>query len=73
MNMADYPHFNRTEDGRICSIGQHYPRFPRMLYDTLLSLKNKSDTPIYHCWLSMAHDMEVCEASMMIPIDPLEP
>jgi hypothetical protein len=44
-----------------------------MLYDALLSLGYKGDTPIYHCWLSMAHGMEVCEANVMIPIDPSKP
>jgi hypothetical protein len=44
-----------------------------MLYDALLSLGYNGDAPIYHCRLSMAHGMEVCEASMTIPIDPSEP
>jgi hypothetical protein len=47
--------------------------FPKMLYDAFLSLGYKGHAPIYHCQLSMAHGMEVCEASMTIPIDPLEP
>jgi hypothetical protein len=54
-------------------MGQQCPGFPRMLYDALLSLGYKGDAPIYHYRLSMAHGMEVCEASMMITIDPLEP
>jgi hypothetical protein len=44
-----------------------------MLYDALLSLGYNGDALIYHCWLSMAHGMEVCEASVTIPIDPSEP
>jgi hypothetical protein len=31
------------------------------------------DTPIFHCQLSMAHGLDVCEVSMMIPFDPMEP
>jgi hypothetical protein len=27
MNMDDYPHFSLTEDGRLCSMGQHHPGF----------------------------------------------
>jgi hypothetical protein len=41
-----------------------------VLYNTLLSLGYKGDTPIYRCWLSMAHDVEVYEDNVTIPIDP---
>jgi hypothetical protein len=73
MNMAVYRHFYLAEDGRLCSMGQHYLGLPRMLYDALLCLGYKGDVPIYRCRLSMAHGTKLCEASMMIPIDPSEP
>jgi hypothetical protein len=73
MNMANYTHFYLTKDVRLCSMGQHCPGFPRMLYDALLSLGYKGDALIYRCRLSMSHAMEVCEASMMIPINSSEP
>jgi hypothetical protein len=38
MEMNDYPHFFLAEDGRLCSMGQHCPGFPSVLYDTLLRL-----------------------------------
>jgi hypothetical protein len=41
-----------------------------VLYNTLLSLGYKGDTPIYRCWLSIAHDVEVYEDNVTIPIDP---
>jgi hypothetical protein len=72
IGMADYPHFYLTEDRRLCSMGQDCSGFSRVLYNTLLSLGSKGDAPIYRCRLSMAHDVEVCEASVTIPIDPLE-
>jgi hypothetical protein len=73
MNIADYPHFYLAKDGRPCSMGQHCPGFLRVLYDALLSLGYKGDAPIYCCWLSMAHSVEVCEACVTIPIDPSKP
>jgi hypothetical protein len=73
INKADYPHFYLTKDGRLCSMGQQWPGFLRVLYNTLLHLGYKADAPIYCCRLSMAHGMKVCEASVMIPIDPSEP
>jgi hypothetical protein len=45
--VLDYPHFYLTKDGRLCSMGQHCPGFPRVLYDSLLSLSYKGDAPIY--------------------------
>jgi hypothetical protein len=62
-----------TKDRRLCSTGKNCPGFPRVLYDALLRLGYKGDAPIYRCRLSMTHDVEVCEASVTIPIDPLEP
>jgi hypothetical protein len=54
-------------------MGQYCSGFLRVLYDALLRLGYKGDALIYYCQLSMAHGVEVCEASVMIPIDPLEP
>jgi hypothetical protein len=73
MELNDYPHFDLTEDGRLCSTGQHYPEFPRVLYDTLIHLGYDGDTLVYRCRLSTAHDMNQCEVSMMIPFDPAKP
>jgi hypothetical protein len=72
MELNDYPHFDLVEDGRLCSMGQHYPGFPRVLYDALIRLGYDGDAPVYHCRLSMAHGMDRCEVSMMIPFDPTE-
>jgi hypothetical protein len=44
-----------------------------VLYDALLHLGNNKDVPIYRCRLSMANSLDVCEASVMIPVDPTEP
>jgi hypothetical protein len=73
MELNDYPHFLFTEDGRPCSTGKHRPGFPKVLYDALLHLGYDGDTPIYRCRLSMAHDLERCEVSMMIPFNPMKP
>jgi hypothetical protein len=73
INMADYTHIYLTDDGRVCSTGQHRPGFPRVLYNTLLRVGYNGNAPIYHCQLSMAHSMNVCEASVTIPIEPSEP
>jgi hypothetical protein len=72
INMANYPQLYLTEDVRLCSMGQHYPGFLRVLYDVLLCLAYRGDALIYRCRLSMAHVMDVCEVGMMIPIDPVE-
>jgi hypothetical protein len=73
MELNDYPHIYLTEDGRLCSMGQHCPGFPRVLYDALICLGYDGDTLIYHCRLSMTHSLDRCEVSMMIPFDPMEP
>jgi hypothetical protein len=73
MELNDYPHFYLTEDGRLCSTGQHCPGFLRVLYDTLIHLGYDRDAPIYHCRLSMPHGLDRCEVSMMVPFDPTEP
>jgi hypothetical protein len=73
MNMSDYQQFNITEDGRLCSMGQHRPEFPRVLYDALLHLGYNGDVPVYHARMSMAHGLDQCEVSVTIPLNPAEP
>jgi hypothetical protein len=73
MELNDYPHFDLAEDGRLCSLGQHCPGFPRVLYDALIRLGYDGDAPVYRCRLSMAHGMDQCEVSVMIPFDTTEP
>jgi hypothetical protein len=73
MELNDYPYFFLTEDERLCSMGQYCPGFPRVLYETLLHLGYDGDTLIYHCRLSMAHALDRCEVSVMIPFDSTEP
>jgi hypothetical protein len=73
MELNNYPHFDLTEDGRLCSTGQHCPGFPRVLYDALIHLGYDGDAPVYRCRLSMIHGMDQCEVSVMIPLDPTEP
>jgi hypothetical protein len=72
MELNDYPHFDLTEDGRLCSTGQHCPGFPRLLYNALIRLGYDGDAPVYCCRLSTAHGMNQCEVSVMIPFDPME-
>jgi hypothetical protein len=73
MELNDYPYFDLTEDGTLCSMGQHCPGFLRVLYDTLICLGYDGDAPIYCCRLSTAHGMDQCEISMMTPFVPMEP
>jgi hypothetical protein len=49
MELNDYPHFNLTEDERLCSTGQHCPRFLRVLYDALICLGYDRDALVYCC------------------------
>jgi hypothetical protein len=49
MELNDYPHFFLAEDERLCSMGQHCPRFLRVLYNTLIHLSYDGETSIYHC------------------------
>jgi hypothetical protein len=73
MEPNDYPHFYLAEDGRLCSKGLHCLGFPRVLYDTLIRLGYNGDTSVYHCRLSRVHDLDRCEVSVMIPLDPVHP
>jgi hypothetical protein len=73
MELNDYPHFNLTEDGRLCSTGQHYPEFLRLLYDTLNRFGYDGDAPVFHCRLSTAHGMDQCKVSVPITFASTEP
>jgi hypothetical protein len=73
MELNDYPHFDLTEDGRLCSMDQHCPGFPRVLYDALIRLGYDGDAPVYRCRLSTIHGMDQCDVSVMIPFDLTEP
>jgi hypothetical protein len=73
MELNNYPHFYLTDDGRLCSTGQHCLGFPRVLYDALIRLGYDGDAPVYHCRLSRVHDLDRCEVSVLIPIDPTKP
>jgi hypothetical protein len=72
MDMSKYPHITIVEDGGLCSIGHHCPGFLRVLYSALLHLGYNGDVPIYCAHVCMAHRMEQCEVSVMIPIRPEE-
>jgi hypothetical protein len=61
MDLNDYAHFYLTEDGRLCSTGQHCLGFLRVLYDALLHLSYNEYAPVYHCQLSKAHGLDRCE------------
>jgi hypothetical protein len=55
MELNDYPHFDLTEDKRLCSMSQHCLGFMRVLYDALIHLGYDGDATVYHCRLFMAH------------------
>jgi hypothetical protein len=73
MELNDYPCFYPIDDGRLCSMGQHCPRFPRVLYDVLFRLGYDGDALVYRCQLSRVHDLDRWEVSVMRPFDPAEP
>jgi hypothetical protein len=73
MELNDKPQFDLTEDGILCSTGQHCPGFPRVLYDALIRLGYDGDAPVYRCQLSTAHGIDQCEVNVTIPFDPTEP
>jgi hypothetical protein len=73
MKPNDYPHFYLTKDGRLCYTGLHCPGFPRVLYDALICLGYDGDAPVYRCQLSRVHNLDRCEVSVMIPLDPMHP
>jgi hypothetical protein len=73
MELNDYPHFDLTKDGRLCSTGQHCPRFPKVLYDALIRLGYDGDAPVYRYRLSRVHDLDRCKVSVTIPFEPTRP
>jgi hypothetical protein len=73
MELNDYPHFDLTENGRLCSMGQHCPGFLRLLYDALIRLGYDGDAPVYRCRLSRVHDLDRCEVSVTIPFNLVRP
>jgi hypothetical protein len=73
MELNNYPHFYLADDGRLCSMGQHCPVFPRVLYDALIRLGYDGDALVYRCRLSRVHDLDMCKVSVMIPFDPAKP
>jgi hypothetical protein len=73
MELNDYPHFNLTEDGRLCSMGQHCPGFLWVLYDALIRLGYDRVAPVYCCRLSTAHGRDRCEVNVTMSFDPMEP
>jgi hypothetical protein len=54
-------------------MGQHCLGFPRVLYNTLLCLSYDREVPIYHCRLSVVDGLDICETSVTIPLNPVEP
>jgi hypothetical protein len=42
-------------------------------HDTLICLGYDGDAPVYRCQLSRVHDLDRCEVSMTIPLDPMHP
>jgi hypothetical protein len=73
MNMDNYSHVTIAEDGSLCSMGQHRPRFPRVLYDALCQLDYNGDAPVYRGRMSMTHGQDKCEVNVVIPLNPMEP
>jgi hypothetical protein len=72
MNMDNYPHVTIAEDGSLCSLGQHRPGFPRVLYDALRQLGYNGDAPVYRGRMSMAHGQDKCEVNVVIHLNPTE-
>jgi hypothetical protein len=72
MELSDYHHFYHAKDGILCSMGQHCPRFLKVMYDALIRLGYDGDAPVYRCRQSMAHGLDRCEVSVMIPFDPTD-
>jgi hypothetical protein len=73
INMENYPHITIAKDESLCSMGQHHPGFPRVLYDALRQLGYNGDVPVYRGRMSMAHSQDRCEVNVVIPLNPMEP
>jgi hypothetical protein len=72
MNMDNYPHVTIIEDGSLCSMGQHRPELPRVLYDALSQLGYNGGAHVYRDRMSMAHGQDKCEVNVVIPLNPME-
>jgi hypothetical protein len=72
MNMDNYPQITITEDGSLCSKGQHRPGFPRVPYDALRQLGYNRDAPVYRSRMSMAHGQDKCEVNVVISLNLME-
>jgi hypothetical protein len=73
MELNDYPHFYLAKYGRLCSKGQHCPRFLIVLYDAFIHHGYDGDALVYRCRPSKAHGLDRCEVSVTIPFDPTKP
>jgi hypothetical protein len=73
MNMDNYPHVTITEDWSLCSMDQHRPGCPRVLYNALRQIGYNRDVPVYRGHMSMAHGQDRCEVNMVIHLSPTEP
>jgi hypothetical protein len=62
-----------SDEHSLCSMGQHRPGFPRLLYDALRQLGYDGDAPVYRGRMSMAHGQDKCEANVVIPLNLMEP
>jgi hypothetical protein len=54
-------------------MGQHHLGLLRVLYDALIRVGYNGDVPLYCYSLSKAHGLDVCEVSLMVPSNPIEP
>jgi hypothetical protein len=72
MELNDYPHFYLTKDERLCSTGQHCLGFLSVLYNTLIHLGYDGDALVYRCRLYRVRDLDRCEDSVTIPIEPMQ-
>jgi hypothetical protein len=74
MELNDYPHFDLTEDGRLCSMGQHCPGFPRVLYDALIG--SEPDTGVelmaHIALTSLCEDYLVATVALPITLLPIQ-
>jgi hypothetical protein len=70
--MDNYPHVTIAVDGCLCSMVQHHPGFPRVLYNALRQLGYDGDAPVHRGRMSMAHGQDKCEVNVVIPLNPME-
>jgi hypothetical protein len=43
------------------------------MYDALIHLGYDKDSPVHRCRLTVVHDLDRCEVSMTIPLNPTHP